>query len=73
MTSVSGKTNNGYTYEGNYENANADRVTWTATYRRSGIFFGMRHGRIDGLHSLPADDVGDAVKDDIEFTWVQSS
>jgi len=70
MVDLSGKTANGYTYEGVYEGANPDRVIWSATYRRDGVFFGMRHGRINGLHSIPADEVDDVVKDDIEHTWV---
>lgn len=73
MASVSGKTNNGFTYEGDYEHANAGRVTWTATYRRSGHFYGMRHGRVNELVGLPSAEVDAAVKDDIELTWTQSS
>lgn len=71
MTSVSGKTKNGFTYEGDYEQASSDRVTWTATYRRSGHFYGMRHGRVNELTGVSAAEVDDAVKDDIEATWTQ--
>jgi len=73
MTSISGKTTNGFTYEGDYERSNPDRVTWTATYRRSGVFFGMRHGRINELLGVPVGEINEAVQDDIEFAWVQSS
>ncbi|WP_199100564.1 TonB-dependent receptor [Dyella sp. ASV21] len=73
MTIVSGKTTNGFTYEGDYEHANSDRVTWTATYRRSGVFFGMRHGRINELRDIPMKEVDEVVKDDIEYTWVQTT
>ncbi|SFS00227.1 hypothetical protein SAMN05216570_1410 [Dyella sp. OK004] len=73
MTSISGKTTNGFTYEGDYEHTGADRVTWAATYRRSGIFFGMRHGRINELLGVPAGEVNEAVQDDIEFAWVPST
>jgi hypothetical protein len=73
MTTVSGKTASGFTYEGDYEHANSDRVTWTATYRRSGVFFGMRHGRINELLGVPMLEIDEAVKDDIELTWGQSS
>ncbi|MBD8873530.1 TonB-dependent receptor [Rhodanobacter sp. DHB23] len=73
MANVSGKTTNGFTYEGDYENADPDRVIWTATYRRSGVFFGMRHGRINGVHDIPVSEIDDVVKDDIESTWVRSS
>lgn len=72
MTSVSGKTTNGFTYEGDYERENSGRVTWTATYRRRGDFFGMRHGRISPLLDIPAAEIDAAVKDDIEATWIQS-
>jgi len=73
MTSVSGKTANGFTYEGDYEQASSGRITWTATYRRGGDFFGMRHGRINQLPDTPMADVGAVVMSDIESTWVQSS
>lgn len=73
MTSISGTTSNGYTYEGDYEQANADRINWTATYRLRGIFFGMRHGRINELLDIPAEEFGDVVKDAIDLTWVQTN
>lgn len=73
MTSVSGKTKNGFTYEGDYEHANSDRVTWSATYRRDGHFYGMRHGRVNELMGVPTLEINDAVKDDIEATWTQSN
>jgi hypothetical protein len=73
MTSVSGKTTDGMTYEGDYERANSGRVTWTATYRRGGDFFGMRHGRINELLASAVAEVDAAVKSDIEATWIQSS
>lgn len=72
MTSISGKTTNGFTYEGDYEHANADRVTWTAIFRRSGVFFGMRHGRVNELTGVPAGEISEAVQDDIELVWVQA-
>lgn len=69
MNNLSGKTANGYTYEGVYENASPDRATWTATFRRNGVFFGMRHGRVNGLRSVPLGEVGDVIRDDIEEAW----
>ncbi|MFC5742065.1 TonB-dependent receptor [Dyella tabacisoli] len=72
MTSISGKTQNGFTYEGDYEHAKSGRLTWTATYRRGGDFFGMRHGRINDLLDVSMEEVDAAVKDDIESTWIQS-
>lgn len=73
MTSVSGKTTSGFTYDADYVHANSDRVTWTATYRRSGVFFGMRHGRINEVKGVPSGEVDEAVKDDVELTWGQSN
>ncbi|WP_266157472.1 TonB-dependent receptor [Dyella silvatica] len=73
MTSISGKTSNGFTYEGDYEQARSGRVTWTATYRRGGDFFGMRHGHINELLDVSLAEVDAAVKSDIESTWIQSS
>ena len=71
MTSVSGKTSNGFTYEGEYEHGRLGHVIWTATYRRNGDYFGMRHGRTSALVDTPAVEVDAAVKNDIESTWVQ--
>jgi len=73
MASVSGTTKNGFTYEGDYQQATSDRVIWTATYRRSGHFCGMRHGRINELTGVSEMEVDDAVKDDIESTWTRVS
>ena len=73
MATVSGKSANGFTYEGDYQHASSGRVTWTATYRRSGVLFGMRHGRINELQGLPFPEVDSAVKDDIEHTWTESN
>jgi hypothetical protein len=73
MPSVSGKTANGFTYEGEYEQASSGRISWTATYRRGGDFFGMRHGRINETPGAAVEEVGAAVKNDIESTWIQSS
>lgn len=73
MPSVSGKTTNGFTYEGDYERTNSGRVTWTATYRRDGDFFGMRHGRINELQGVSTAEADAAVMQDIESTWIQSN
>lgn len=73
MTTVSGKSANGFTYEGDYQHASSGRVTWTATYRRSGVLFGMRHGRINELQGVPVLEVDTAVKDDIEHTLAKTT
>lgn len=72
MTSVSGKTKNGFTYEGDYGHAGSDSVTWVARYRRDGHFYGMRHGRIIELAGISTAEIDVAVKDDIELTLAQS-
>lgn len=69
MVNLSGKTVTGYTYEGVYANASPDRITWVARFRLNGVSSGMRHGRIDGLRSIPAGEVDEVVKDDIEEAW----
>ena len=38
MSNVSGKTRNGFTYEGDYHPASAGRVNWTATWRQNGDY-----------------------------------
>lgn len=73
MANVSGKTENGFTYEAEYEQARSGRVNWTATYRRGGDFCGMRHGRIEESVDTPTAQVDAVVKSDIEDTWVRSS
>lgn len=72
MTNISGTTKNGFTYEGEYELTRMDRVRWSATYRREGIFFGMRHGGINELSGVSPREVQQAVMDDIEFVWTRS-
>lgn len=72
MAHVTGKTKNGYTYEGDYESAGAGRILWNATYRRDGDFAGIRHGQLRGMQDLPAAAVDDAVKDGIESTWTDA-
>lgn len=72
MTAISGKTTNGFTYEGEYELIRADRVRWSATYRRDGVFFGIRHGGINELLGVSPGEVQQVVMDDIDFTWTRS-
>ncbi len=69
MTIVTGKTKNGFTYEGDYQYADPDRITWMAVYRRGDHFYGMRHGRLAELTGVSAEEVEGAVKDDIESIW----
>jgi hypothetical protein len=69
MSSVSGKTSNGFAYEGDYQPASAGRVNWTATFRHKGDYAGMRHGCVHGMLGVPAEAVDEAVKADIESTW----
>jgi hypothetical protein len=73
MTNISGKTTNGFTYDGDYELTRLDRVRWSATYRRDGIFFGMRHGGINELLGASLNELREAVMEDIELVWVRSN
>lgn len=73
MSDVSGKTSNGFTYEGDYQPASAGRVNWTATFRHNGDYAGMRHGCVHGMLGVPAAVVDDAVKSDIESTWTDAA
>jgi hypothetical protein len=62
MTTVSGKTKNGFTYDGDYEQASAGRVIWTATFRRDGDYADVAPASLDDL-----------VKVDIEATWTDAT
>src|SRR3546814_15859655 len=66
MTTVSGTTKNGFTYEGDYELASAGRVIWTATFRRDGDYAGMRHGRMFDMQGVAPEALDDLVKVDIQ-------
>lgn len=72
MPNVSGKTSNGYTYEGDYQLPSAGRVHWSVTFRHNGDFAGMRHGCVHGMHDVPTAGVDDAVKLDIESVWTDA-
>lgn len=69
MTTVSGKTRDGFTYDGEYQQASAGRVIWTATFRRDGDYAGMRHGHLFVTQGMEAASLDDRVKVDIEATW----
>ncbi|RCS28867.1 TonB-dependent receptor [Rhodanobacter denitrificans] len=73
MTTVSGKTKNGFDYEGEYEQASAGRVIWTATFRRDGDYAGMRHGCLYGLQDAAPATLDDLVKADIASTWTDAT
>jgi hypothetical protein len=73
MPTVSGKTKNGFTYEGDYELASAGRVIWTATFRRDGDYAGMRHGRLFDMQDVAPAALDDLVKIDIQSTWTDAT
>jgi hypothetical protein len=73
MTTVSGKTKNGFTYEAEYELASAGRVIWTATFRRDGDYAGMRHGRMFDMQGVAPEALDDLVKADIQSTWTDAT
>jgi hypothetical protein len=73
MGNVSGKTSNGFTYEGDYQLASAGRVNWTATFRHDGDYAGMRHGCVHGMLDMSTAAIDEAVKGDIESTWTDAA
>ena len=73
MGNVSGKTSNGFTYEGDYQLASAGRVNWTATFRHDGDYAGMRHGCMFGMQDTAPTALDDLVKADIEATWTDAT
>ena len=73
MATVSGKTSNGSTYEGDYHPASAGRVHWSATFRHNGDYAGMRHGCVHDMLGVDTASVDDAIKLDIEATWTQAT
>ena len=73
MTTISGKTRNGFTYEGDYEPASGGRVLWNATFRRDGDYAGVRHGRLHDMEGVAAATAHDLVKASIESTWADAT
>ena len=72
MADISGKTSNGFTYEGDYQLPSAGRVHWSVTFRRNGDFAGMRHGCVHGMQDVDGAGLEEAVKRDIEAVWTQA-
>lgn len=70
MYDLLGVTSNGFSYAAQYEAGALDSVIWAATFRKDGIFRGMRHGRVFDISKLSRPDVKLAVMDDIEEIWV---
>jgi hypothetical protein len=71
MADISGKTGNGFTYEGDYQLPSAGRVHWSVTFRHHGDFAGMRHGCVHGMHDMHGAGLEEAVKRDIDTTWTE--
>lgn len=69
MDELSGVTMNGFDYTAQYDAAALGSVIWAATFRKGGIYRGMRHGRIFGVSNLSSTDIRLAVMDDIEDIW----
>lgn len=72
MSTVTGKTNNAFTYEGDYELNIRGRVDWTATYRKDGAFHGMRNGRLENMADVTPTDCDVAVRNAIERKWTDA-
>jgi hypothetical protein len=69
MTTLSGKTQNGFTYEGDYEAASGGRILWNATFRCDGAYAGVRHGQLHDMQDVAEATVNDLVKSSVESTW----
>lgn len=69
MYDLLGVTSNGFNYAAQYDAAALDSITWAATFRKDGIYRGMRHGRVFDVSKLSQLDVKLAVMDDIEEIW----
>ena len=73
MTTLSGKTGNGFTYEADYETASGGRILWNATFRLDGGYAGVRHGRLYDMQGVAAATVDEQVKASIESTWTNAT
>lgn len=73
MTTLSGTTRNGFTYEADYEMASGGRILWNATFRLDGEYAGIRHGRLFDMTDVGAGMVDEQVKISIESTWTNAT
>lgn len=73
ITTLSGTTRNGFTYEGDYESASGGRILWNATFRHEGNYAGMRHGHLHDMQGVVAATANDLVKASIESTWTDAT
>lgn len=73
MTSICGKTRNGFTYEGDYQQASGGRILWDATFRSEGSYAGVRHGRLFDMQDVVAATLDELVKHSIEATWIDAT
>lgn len=73
MITLSGKTRNGFTYEGEYETASGGRILWSATFRLDGDYAGVRHGRLLDVQDVSAAAATELVQANIEATWINAT
>ena len=73
MTTLSGTTRNGFTYEAEYEVASGGRVLWSATFRSDGDYAGVRHGRLLEMTDVAPDMLDEQVRTNIESTWASAT
>lgn len=73
MTTICGKTRNGFTYEGDYETASGGRILWNATFRSDGSYAGVRHGRLYDMQDVVAASLDELVKASIESIWTNDT
>ncbi|MEW9572018.1 TonB-dependent receptor [Rhodanobacter sp. Si-c] len=71
MHDLLGITSNGFNYTAQYDAAALGSIIWAATFRKDGIYRGMRHGRVFDVSDLSNPDIKLAVMDDIEEIWVK--
>lgn len=71
MTDVIGTTSNGFNYTAHYDTAALGSIIWAATFRKDGIYSGMRHGRLFRVVDLSQPDLQRAVMDHIDDCWVK--
>lgn len=68
-TAVCGISSGGLSYTADFVPAANDSIRWSAAYRVSGIFRGLRHGRISEASLMSPAELMRSVIDDIERAW----
>lgn len=72
MSDIAGVTSDGFDYTAMYVDAALNSIVWAATFRLDGCYRGARHGRVFDVSELAMTDLQNAIKDDIENTWLKA-